>query len=1052
LQKVVGTDVGGWQQNDDNDSRTVRVFLRRAVSESTSLTVQLFTQPKITDTVSPITIPDIRPTEVTREVVQDGIFSDPALVIRSGSVIGAAQIEPGEFGVPADFNLKDRKANLAYRYRVRPYAVSISVVRPSARLKAIAEHAVSIERRRIRYTTRFNLQSQGAPRGRFAVLLPDGFLPLEVFATNLTDWYPYKDESGADLLIVDLASPTLKPVELVVTGTLSRDPNELLATVPVPRMNDADTAASQIAIRIDKSYTSSISDSGSWHPISPNAVSTEVQNLAPSEIRFAFRSDELSPDPITIQLDQMSATLFGETVSVISLTDTSVEYSLNFKWIVRQSATDRLAFSGPDWLAGKLEVRCNGLRQVIESEPVDGRITWTLVLQEPVSSEHFALAVATFPPVTAGNLRTPLLRFEPGSNATNPIQVQTHYAVVLNQSERLITPVDPSLRGVQPDELQIKIPARYLDRATQILAVPGNAPPEWTVSTPERRTGAAATVNLADLRTVIAADGSYRTKAVYTIRNRSRQFLPLVLQDGMTVLSVFVKGTPARPVVTTRNEQQVHLIALPRTSEADLSFAVDIVVSGRIADQSVAKGLNIAGSEIQLAVPEVVSTSDDAEFGIPVAMTVWKVHVPKSWHARMIQTASNVTLQDEESSDVIRVMTSLKEAVDQSLSFSSKGDYRRGSYLNKQAAAYDNLKQVEQKIAADQSRVQNDEVASELRELRSNINQLQRQLADQGVQFNADASKAQLQQSQQTYDVSEDFVTNFNKDIAAGNGVSVAPQEQVQPKFRFRIQNAAPFSSGAVPNTKSRGVQQQPATQRALQSSTRNRSSKKSFQNFNKQNYRVQVPEPSPSISFNGNTMSGEAVEPNAPTPDMFGDSPFAEPSSSMNVQGDIVLQPLDDLGAVVIKGNQANIDTVQGILEELGGAVAEKTWTQTGGLSLPIDLASDTVPLNFSKVGGTPELTLRVRPAGTMRKGYGLIWAAVWLGIAVAALFAYRRAGTDGLWSFVPTAVAFVGLVGFVLLTGSNANFAFAVFAVGVLLIGIRAAKRSDDQQHAST
>lgn len=38
----------------------------------------------------------------------------------------------------------------------------------------------------------------------------------------------------------------------------------------------------------------------------------------------------------------------------------------------------------------------------------------------------------------------------------------------------------------------------------------------------------------------------------------------------------------------------------------------------------------------------------------------------------------------------------------------------------------------------------------------------------------------------------------------------------------------------------------------------------------------------------------------------------------SMNLQGDVILQPLDDLGAVVIKGNQADIETVVGIIEEL--------------------------------------------------------------------------------------------------------------------------------------
>lgn len=65
------------------------------------------------------------------------------------------------------------------------------------------------------------------------------------------------------------------------------------------------------------------------------------------------------------------------------------------------------------------------------------------------------------------------------------------------------------------------------------------------------------------------------------------------------------------------------------------------------------------------------------------------------------------------------------------------------------------------------------------------------------------------------------------------------------------------------------------------------------------------------NMFFNQNTQSGDVQEPGPPTAG-------AGQQRSMNLQGDVVLQPLDDLGAVVIKGNQADIDTVVGIIEEL--------------------------------------------------------------------------------------------------------------------------------------
>ncbi|MFK7818258.1 MAG: secretin N-terminal domain-containing protein, partial [Planctomycetaceae bacterium] len=65
------------------------------------------------------------------------------------------------------------------------------------------------------------------------------------------------------------------------------------------------------------------------------------------------------------------------------------------------------------------------------------------------------------------------------------------------------------------------------------------------------------------------------------------------------------------------------------------------------------------------------------------------------------------------------------------------------------------------------------------------------------------------------------------------------------------------------------------------------------------------------NMFFAQNSQDGNTPAPSAP-------QTGSEDPRSMNLQGDVVLQPLDDIGAVVIKGNQADIDTVVGIIEEL--------------------------------------------------------------------------------------------------------------------------------------
>ena len=82
---------------------------------------------------------------------------------------------------------------------------------------------------------------------------------------------------------------------------------------------------------------------------------------------------------------------------------------------------------------------------------------------------------------------------------------------------------------------------------------------------------------------MIEMDGSWRTRAIYGVRNRGRQFLGLRLPEGARVLSVFVRGNPSRTVVTTLGTETIHLVALPQTSEADLSFDIEVLLAGRLS-------------------------------------------------------------------------------------------------------------------------------------------------------------------------------------------------------------------------------------------------------------------------------------------------------------------------------------------------------------------------------------------------------------------------------------------------------------------------------------
>ena len=92
--------------------------------------------------------------------------------------------------------------------------------------------------------------------------------------------------------------------------------------------------------------------------------------------------------------------------------------------------------------------------------------------------------------------------------------------------------------GVLADNVRRQAVAAYriADDAAELV---------WQRRVREHETGLKASINLADLTTVVHADGRYRARAAYNIRNFTLQFLELELPPHSEVL-VRTRLGPAR--------------------------------------------------------------------------------------------------------------------------------------------------------------------------------------------------------------------------------------------------------------------------------------------------------------------------------------------------------------------------------------------------------------------------------------------------------------------------------------------------------------------------
>ncbi|HBJ87270.1 MAG TPA: hypothetical protein DDZ88_26125 [Verrucomicrobiales bacterium] len=156
--------------------------------------------------------------------------------------------------------------------------------------------------------------------------------------------------------------------------------------------------------------------------------------------------------------------------------------------------------------------------------------------------------------------------------------------------------------------------------------------------------GNAALVTLADLTTILRADGERWDIAQYSLINRSLQFLPVILPEGAELISVSVSGEPVRADEETQNGKRVRLIPLIHTRPGQRALEVKMIYR-------FAKEKNGLKSGTTLDDPELV--------GLSVERTTWTVWTPKGW--KLDNFDGNMTKTVEEGRELQRLEGMLSE-------------------------------------------------------------------------------------------------------------------------------------------------------------------------------------------------------------------------------------------------------------------------------------------------------------------------------------------------------------------------------------------------------
>jgi hypothetical protein len=1105
VRQIGGPHLAGWELNEQDGNRQLRVFFNPAVTSETSLNLQLFLDAKQGDTEQAVEIPVIAARDVTRDTGLVAVLAAETFQVRSGQVSGLSQIDSNQkLPLPAVDTSSAASVRLAWRFASRPFGLQVIVGRRQQESVATIQHAIQVSRRKIHMATLMRASLKGVPRPSLTFELAEELLILKVNATSMSDWYVSEsDNTNPRTLTIEFSEPVLGNVEVVLDSQITKFPNDLFVEVASPFPLEISKPTSYAGIWFDDAYAASPDATESWNAVDPQRVPIELRKQNSKPLQYAFRSTAEQAEVIGFEVGRATSRLIADAVVMTSVGDTFLDYSLALNWQISDAAVDQFTFTTPLWLKDRLAFTGGAIREVVSE--VDGEtVRWTLHLQNAVKNRYFVLATATMPPSTK-KVETPAIGFldpkfdEYGDpDGFTPMETQRQYVLLINQSQmQLSSRHESANEPVSASDIPINVGQSLLDQAAELLRVRDKSKlPSWSVRRLEQQAGAPASVNVADLKLSIAADGTWRGQAVYTIRNRRRQFLGVRLPAESRLLSLFVKDQPSRPVITKLDDQVIHLVPLPKASGSDVSFQVKLVFAGQF-DSALPSGFTFRSSELDMPAPKVVTPNESADFGIPVARTLWTLHLPKGVDYSVLDGANrtNVVQGNDAESQKAYLKAQLSDLSEMLTIVSGKG-YTRKSKV----AASNNLKQIElglQNYRSSSSLPGSDEESAELQKQIAEVEQRIAENNDQielygktpvDVFYDTDGLVNLEDQS----DVSQRLqVADNNRALIVGNGaVSVTPPSAMTAPPGSMVDGPGPgivpeFES-ATPNEGERGITQDSKSlngyalsSKGGQTRTTTAQSKKGgekqIERFNagtrvmrRQQSLSNIDGLNSFVDFNnGNApvdQNSNGILPNSGGA-MFGsgggggfgggqtDGLPQMPANNALTDGRLNRNSINNAGALALQMGDIDLSGVAGrviekskgrlrgqIFEGGAGIVSTPEWTKVGGLSLPIDIPTGEQSLSFSRVGGEAKLALRIRSRELVDTGVGFVWTLVWLGIAATLIVAFSRVSTTRELLHPAVWILFVGgLPSFLILPSGFSALGFVGFLIGLLALASR-------------
>ncbi|MBI4606955.1 MAG: hypothetical protein HY721_33750, partial [Planctomycetes bacterium] len=476
---------------------------------------------------------------------------------------------------------------------------------------------------RLAVTARSRYAVTGPGPLRHEVRLPEGWTARDVRSELSRSW----ETAGVGpdrRLVVQLRARASSGTEVVWSA---EGPLAALGAIEVPAfpvLAAAGTALREttaLLVAASGGLEVSVADAGRLAPADLASAPRWLELPSGADYRLAFRAARAeAASTLRLAAARRPSQLAAAIVHLARVAEDAVHVNARAVHRIRLGARDRFRLrlpAGAQLVA--LEARNQRSREVRES-PQGTEVE--VVLQAPAAGEYsvdlsYRLdrrgeAIPALEPVQALD----------GASRLEDVDayvavLETSAGLVATREARGLVPVEASVlphvpEGVAPSSL------RPVHRALRL---------DWSLLLEERPVeiapGPAAIVPLVEIETTVGDDGTARSRAVYTVRNRSLQHLLLALPERTTLWGVTLNGR-AVAVGSAPAPGGARGLRVPveHVGEARLDLEVALVYEERRLELPALRGT------AALAAPRVL---DDPVLPVQVLETVWNLHFPSGY-------------------------------------------------------------------------------------------------------------------------------------------------------------------------------------------------------------------------------------------------------------------------------------------------------------------------------------------------------------------------------------------------------------------------------------